>query len=548
MSALALSRDALADLDPVSAAAQPARKAARVRTGYEFAESLNVLTCGSVDDGKSTLIGRLLWDTGSLHADQRGLLERSPKTSAGTPDFSLLVDGLSAEREQGITIDVAWRYVDTPARRLVIIDSPGHEQYTRNMASGATHADVAILLVDARGGIKEQTRRHAAILNVMGVQQLVLAVNKMDLVGWSAVRFDEIAAEFLKLVAHFGFADAAAIPVSAVLGDNVARASLAMPWYKGSELMQHLARIPGRSAASRRDLRFPVQLVLRAGQDFRGLAGTIVSGEINIHDEIVEPVSRRRARVSRIVTMGRDLESASQGQAVVLQLDSDIDISRGAMLAAPGFEPPVSRGLDARLVWLSDEPFRAEEGYLLRTATDVIPIASIDIRARLDLETLAERPGSTAAANEIAAARIDLGRRAAVDLFRDHRATGSVLLVDAVTGATVAGGVVTAVHAPQPAPRRNAFRLTRDLVARGVGADLPSNTHSEQELRRRADEVAILLREAGVPVELEGGWERTGIDAANVWLWIMAIFSFGLVIALICEPLFLDRIFYFAHQ
>jgi bifunctional enzyme CysN/CysC len=451
------------------------------------------------------------------------------------PPLSLLaVPEAPAEiAEQGITIDIAWRYLDTPARRLVIIDSPGHEQYTRNMATGASHADIAILLVDARGGIKEQTRRHAAILDLMGVRCVVLAVNKMDLVGWSQARFRAINAEFATLSERFGFDDAVAIPVSAVLGDNIARRSLAMPWYDGPPLLDHLARIPARSSASRREFRFPVQLVVRAGQDFRGLAGTISSGEIKVGDVVVEPVGGRRARVSRIVTMDRDLQSAGQGQAMVLQLDSDIDVSRGAVLASPGLEPPVTRDLDGRLVWLSDEPFNADRGYLLRTATDLVPIASIDIRAHLGLEELTEFPASTCGANDIAVAHINVGRRAAIDLFSVQSETGSFMLIDSVTGASVAGGVVTAVGASPVESRRNTFRLTRDLLARGIGADLPPDTAAEPELRRRANEVAILLREAGVAVEIEDKWARAGIDAATVWLTLMAVLSFGLVGAIL---------------
>jgi bifunctional enzyme CysN/CysC len=304
----------------------------------------------------------MLWDAGALHADQKLALQKWPKTLAGTPDFSRLMDGLAAEREQGITIDVAWRYFDAPGRRLVIIDSPGHEQYTRNMATGATHADVAILLVDARSGVKEQTRRHAAILDLMGVARVVLAVNKMDLVGWSEKRFREIEAEFLALADRFDFRDAAAIPVSAALGDNVARRSAAMPWHRGPVLLDHLQQVPARHVQSGSAFRFPVQMVVRDGQDFRGLAGTVTSGAIAAGDEVVDAVSGRRARVARIVTMGRDLERAREGQAVVLQLDRDIDVSRGAVLATPGQEPPVARRLDVRLVWLSDEPFSPERG------------------------------------------------------------------------------------------------------------------------------------------------------------------------------------------
>jgi len=277
-----------------------------------------------------------------------------------------------------------------------------------------------------------------------------------------------------------------------------------------------------------------VQLVLRAGQDFRGLAGTVTSGAIKVGDEVIEPVGGRRARVSRIATMGRELESAGRGQAVVLQLDADIDIARGAILASPGLEPPVTQRIDARLVWLSDEPFNPDRSYVLRTGTDLVPVASLGIRAHLDLEELAERPASTCAANDIAVARIDLSRRAAVDLYADQPDSGSFMLIDPITGASVAGGVVTATHTQETeARRRSAFRLTRELLARGIGADLPASAAADPELRRRANEVAILLREAGVAVEIEPKWARAGIDAATAWLWIMAILSFGFVAAVL---------------
>ena len=495
------------------------------------AVSLNVLTCGSVDDGKSTLIGRLLWDTDGLPADQRTRLERSPKTPAGTPDFSLLVDGLTAEREQGITIDIAWRYLDTPRRRLVIIDSPGHEQYTRNMATGASHADVAILLVDARSGVKEQTRRHAAILDLMGVRRVILAVNKMDLVGWSEARFAEIRSAFEELATRFGFDDAVSIPVSAVLGDNIAQTSAAMPWYTGRSLLDSLGRTPSRTARSKADFRFPVQFVVRAGQDFRGFAGTVTCGTVATGDEVVEPVSGRRANVRRIVTMGRDLDTARPGQAVVLELDTDLDISRGAILARGERAPVVARELEVKLVWLSDEPFAKDRGYLLRTATDLIPTTAMDIRAHLNLAELVERPASGCAANDIAVGRLELGRSAAVDLYRQQRATGSFILIDAISGATVAGGVIVGAKAASAGTNRsNVFRLTRDLLARGIGADLPAaDARTDEELRRRANEVALLMREAGVAVEVEDGWRTSGLDAATVWLAVLTALSFGFV-------------------
>jgi bifunctional enzyme CysN/CysC len=528
---------------------QPAEAVAGlVATGPAPAGSLHALTCGSVDDGKSTLIGRMLWDAGALTTDQRAAIERSPRTPAGTPDFSRLLDGLAAEREQGITIDIAWRYFDAPAdtrgagRRLVIIDSPGHEQYTRNMATGASHADAAILLVDARSGVKVQTRRHAAILDLMGVSSVVLAVNKMDLVHWSEARFRAIEAEFLTLARRFAFRDAAAIPVSAVLGDNVARRSEHMPWYGGVPLLEHLRQVPGRRDVARGaadgsggSFRFPVQMVVRAGQDFRGLAGTVVSGEIAPGDEVVDAASRRRARVRRIVTMGRDLDRAGAGRAVVLQLDTDIDVSRGAVLAAAGEVPAPVRGLEARLVWLADAPYDAGCGYLLRTATDIVPVTALEVDSRLDLATLEERPAAGCKANDIAATRLQLGRAAVVEPFAESRETGSFVLIDAVTGATVAGGVAKRIldETPSPAAGRT-FRLTRALLRQGVGADLGHDAAAEAELRRRANEVAILLRGAGVAVELDDGWTGTdGRRTSHIWLGALAALSFAYAVAVV---------------
>jgi bifunctional enzyme CysN/CysC len=510
------------------------RPALAGRLADSLAGSLHVLTCGSVDDGKSTLIGRMLWDADALTTDQRASIERSPGTAAGTPDFSRLVDGLAAEREQGITIDIAWRYFDTDARRLVIIDSPGHEQYTRNMATGASHADVAILLVDARSGVKVQTRRHAAILDLMGVRHVVLAVNKMDLVDWSEARFRAIEAEFLALARRFAFRDSTAIPVSAVLGDNVARASQHMSWYRDRPLLAHLQQVPGRQSATDGGFRFPVQMVVRAGQDFRGLAGTVACGEIARGDAVVDAASGRRARVSRIVTMGRDLERAHAGQAVVLQLNTDIDVSRGAVLAAAGDVPAAVRSIEARLVWLADEPCDSGRGYLLRTATDLVPVAALAIGQLLDLATLEERPAVTCTANDIAAARIGLGRATVIEPFAASRDTGSFVLIDAVTGATVAGGVATGILSDEaPSATGRTFRLTRSLLRQGIGADLGDDPAAEEELRRRANEVAILMRGAGVAVELEDRWQPNGRDMSGFGLGALAVLSFAYAAAIV---------------
>ncbi len=474
-------------------------------TAKELNGILNLLTCGSVDDGKSTLIGRLLWDASDLYDDQRETLQRSGKTAGGSvhPDFSLLVDGLVAEREQGITIDIAWRYFDTETRRFVVIDSPGHEQYTRNMASGASHADVAIMLVDARHGVKRQTRRHAAILDIVGVKRVILAVNKMDLVDWSQERFRAIESDFRELTLRFGFREAIAIPVSAVTGDNVARRADTMPWYTAPSLLEHLEKLPARDTTPVGPFRMPVQTVLRDGLDFRGLAGTVSSGRVCVGDRVTDAVSGASAHVLRIVTMGRDLEIASQGQAVALQLDTDIDVARGAVLAATNSRPTVATRLETRLVWLWETPYDPRAGYLLRTTTDLAPISALSITSLLDLETLAAQPAQTCTANDIALASITLGRPVAIDPFGDNPATGCFLIVDAVSGATVAGGVVTSARNAEEEASAETFRLTREMLQKGLCRDLGDTEDERREFQRRANEAALILHAAGIPVKLE---------------------------------------------
>jgi bifunctional enzyme CysN/CysC len=465
----------------------------------------HLLTCGSVDDGKSTLIGRMLWDASDLYEDQRENVRKSGRKAAGTdlPDFSMLLDGLVAEREQGITIDIAWKYFDTPTRRFVIIDSPGHEQYTRNMASGASHADVAIVLVDARSGVKKQTKRHTAILDLVGVKHVVLAVNKMDLVGWSEDVFRKIEADFRTLCWKFNFWDATAVPLSAVFGDNVTTQSSNMSWYTGPTLIQHLEKTPSRVSEAGSVFRFPVQTVLRDSQDFRGLAGTVTSGSIKVGDEVIDTLSNAGGKVVRIATMNGDLQSASAGQAVALQLDVDIDVSRGAVLSKRDMLPVAAQTVEARFVWLSEDAFSPTAGYLLRTSTDLIPISNIEVKALLDLETMASRPARSCGANDIAIAKISLGRAAAIDVFTETPETGTLLLVDSVTGATMAGGVATAVSAKAEEPTEGHFVLKRDMLANGLNRDLSMSSKDREEFMRRANEVAIILRAAGIAVAIE---------------------------------------------
>jgi bifunctional enzyme CysN/CysC len=347
----------------------------------------------------------------------------------------------------------------------------------------------------------------------MGVRQLILAVNKMDLVGWSSARFDEVETEFQDLAADLRLARVTAIPISALGGDNVVRRSPAMPWYTGPTLVDWLEELEPMAQAVTAPFRMPVQLVVRAGSDFRGYAGTISSGCIAAGDRVLEPVSGVSARVRRIATMDGDLPLAQAGDAVTFQLDTDLDIARGTVLAAPDRPPRVARALEARMVWLSDRPFDPRAGYLLRAATDVVPVMSIDIAQVLDVDRLQPRSAASCRANDIADCRIVLARRTVLDPFKQSRETGAFVLVDAIDGATVAGGVVTALVEGTSRVRSGAFVLTRTALERGLCADLGSGPRDQEEFKRRANEVALLLRSAGVAVELESLWaavEPTG--------------------------------------
>jgi bifunctional enzyme CysN/CysC len=480
-------------------------KAAAVRATHGGA-LLRLLTCGSVDDGKSTLIGRLLWDAAGVSEDQRAavaLASHNRAVNGEKIDFSLLLDGLQAEREQGITIDIAWRYFETRARRFIIIDSPGHEQYTRNMATGASHADLAILLVDARHGAKRQTRRHAAICDLVGIKKVVLAVNKMDEVGWSEARYREIEADFRGMAGSFNFAQVTIVPVAALTGDNVVSRSTEMSWYAGPTLLDYLEAVDPEAVQTDTPFRMPVQLVLRAAGDFRGYAGTVTSGRIKTGERIVDARSGLGATLRRISTMDGDRSFAAKGDAVTLVLDTDLDISRGAVLSEVPRRPTNADVIETRLVWLSETPFDPEVGYLLRTATDLTPVTSISVSALVDFETLAATPAHACSMNDIADCRILLGRPAAIDLFRDLPLTGNFVLVSAIDGATVAGGVITWAQAGAPQVGDNVLVLNRELLARGVCADLGESPADLAEFHRRAQEVAALLRSVGVPVLIE---------------------------------------------
>ena len=373
---------------------------------------LRFLTCGSVDDGKSTLIGRLLYDSKLVYDDQlAGLASDSKRigTTGGDLDLALLVDGLQAEREQGITIDVAYRYFSTPKRKFIVADTPGHEQYTRNMATGASTCDFAVLLVDARQGILAQTRRHACIVSLLGIRKLALAINKMDLIGFAKDRFESIAQEFVAFGRRLGFEDVVAIPLSALRGDNVIAPSANMHWYRGPTLMGHLETVDVTSAGADLGFRMPVQWVNRA-KDFRGYAGTIAGGTVRAGDDIVVLPSGRRSRVERIVTYDGDLDAAVAGDAVTLTLADEIDVSRGNVLAAAGSDVAVSDQIAAHVIWMADEPLLPGRAYVLKSGPQTTIATITELKHKINVNTLEHQAGKTLELNEVGFCNLSLSQ------------------------------------------------------------------------------------------------------------------------------------------
>ena len=405
---------------------------------------LKVLACGAVDDGKSTLLGRLMADAGLVPEDQMAAVARA---SGGNGfDYALLLDGLAAEREQGITIDIAYRYFATARRSFIVVDAPGHEQFTRNMATGASVCDVAVLLVDARKGLLPQTRRHAAIAGLMGIREIVLAVNKMDLVGHDEGIFKAIAAAFRTHADSLGL-HVLPVPVSAALGENVVHPAAAMPWYAGPPLLgllETLALAPPRAGG----LRFPVQRVSRPDADFRGYQGTVAGGRIRRGDPVVALPGGQPSRVAQIVTFDGEVDEAGTGEAVTLVLDREIEAGRGTVFACPDSPPACVDHLVARLVWLSETPLATGRELLMRQGTDLVPCRITALRNRLDIVRLAEDPATTLGPNDIGTAAIETARPVVVERYGDNRALGSFLLIDRLTNATLAAGmVVEAINA-----------------------------------------------------------------------------------------------------
>ncbi|MEO1040271.1 MAG: sulfate adenylyltransferase subunit CysN [Pseudomonadota bacterium] len=406
---------------------------------------LRFITCGSVDDGKSTLIGRLLYDSKLLFEDQIAVLERDSKkhgTAGDDIDFALLLDGLEAEREQGITIDVAYRFFSTEKRKFIVADTPGHEQYTRNMATGASTADLAVILIDARKGVLVQTLRHTYIAKMMGIAHIVLAVNKMDLAEYSGARFHEIVSDYLKAAEGLGFASITPIPISARHGDNITIRSRSMPWYDGPALISHLEDVETGAEGRPGPLRFPVQWVNRPNLDFRGYSGTLASGVVRPGDAVVVAASGKRAHVARIVTADGDLPEAAAGDAVTLVLDTEIDIARGDMLVDPSERPAVSNQFAAELLWMHEEELHPGRSYLLKAGAQTTPASVTRIKHRIDVNTYEEAPGEKLGLNEIGLCNINAVRPIAFDPYKDVRETGSFILIDRYTNLTVGAGMI----------------------------------------------------------------------------------------------------------
>ncbi len=490
---------------------------------HENKDLLRFLTCGNVDDGKSTLIGRLLYDSKLIYEDQLQAVTRDSKkvgTTGDAPDLALLVDGLQAEREQGITIDVAYRYFSTEKRKFIIADTPGHEQYTRNMATGASTCDLAIILIDARYGVQTQTRRHTYIASLLGIKNIIVAINKMDLVEFSEARFNEIQADYANFVSQLGDRKPSNIiftPISALNGDNVVNKSPNTPWYKGETLMGTLESVEINRDTAKRDFRFPVQYVNRPNLDFRGFAGTIALGEINVGDTVVALPSGKTSTVKEIVTYDGNLEHAFAGQAVTLTLNDEIDVSRGNMLVrADQGIPAISRSVKATVVWMADQPLVIGKLYNIKIGTQTVPAKVTGINFRTNVNTLEQMQVDHLDLNAIANVTVEFDAPVVFDRYQDSRYTGSFIFIDRLNNVTIGAGMVeesvewTAHSNPVTAEDR-AARLGQKPASITVSAKALENAQALENLLLQQGIVAIakadldaaqvaLLRETGIAV------------------------------------------------
>jgi bifunctional enzyme CysN/CysC len=519
--------------------------------GHQRKSLLRFITCGSVDDGKSTLIGRLLYDSKQVFEDQLATLEADSRrvgTQGGEIDFALLVDGLAAEREQGITIDVAYRYFATAKRKFIVADTPGHEQYTRNMVTGASTADLAVILIDARKGVLTQTRRHSYLAHLMGIRHLVLAVNKMDLVGWSQSRFDEIVADYRAFAAGIGATEVVAIPISGLKGDNISLPGAHSPWYAGPILMEHLETVEIDAARLQSaPFRLPVQWVNRPDLDFRGFAGQIVSGRVAPGDEVRVLPSGRTSRVARIVTYDGDLDRAVAGQSVTLTLADEVDCSRGDVIALAAAPPETADQFESHVVWMADEPLLPGRSYVMKLGTATASATITEIKHKVNVNTLEQLAAKHLALNEIGLCNLSLDRPLAFDPYADIPGLGGFILIDRLTNATVACGMIrfalrrahnihwqaldvskaTRAAAKQQKPAvlwftglsgagkstianlvekkllaegRHTYLLDGDNVRHGLNRDLGFTDADRVENIRRVGEVARLMVDAGLIV------------------------------------------------
>ena len=517
---------------------------------HEDKPLLRFITCGSVDDGKSTLIGRLLYDSKRLFDDQLAALSADSKrhgTRGGEIDYALLLDGLAAEREQGITIDVAYRYFDTERRKFIVADCPGHEQYTRNMATGASTADLAVVLVDARKGLLAQTRRHSYIVSLLGIRHVVLAVNKMDLVGYEQAVFDDIVAGYQALATQLGIEQISFIPLSALNGDNLSAHSDAMPWYRGPSLLEHLETVELATQDSSGGLRLPVQYVSRPHQNFRGFAGTVAAGAVRVGDDVVALPSGRRSQVAQVFVGDHETDAARAGQAVTLTLADEIDISRGDVIAAADDPPQVSDQFAAHLLWMADAPLLPGRPYWLKIGTRTVSATVTEIKHRIDVNTQEFLAAKRLELNEVAYVNLSLDEPIAFMAYAENRILGGFILIDRYDNATVAAGTLdfalrragnvhwqhmdvdkaarARIKGQQPrvlwftglsgagkstianlvdkrlhALGHHTFLLDGDNVRHGLNRDLGFTDEDRVENIRRVAEVAKLMTEAGLIV------------------------------------------------
>ena len=434
---------------------------------HENKDLLRFLTCGSVDDGKSTLIGRLLYDSKMIFEDQLNAIEKDSKRFNTTDeefDLALLVDGLQSEREQGITIDVAYRYFSTEQRKFIIADTPGHEQYTRNMATGASTCDLAIILIDARHGVQVQTRRHSFICSLLGIKQIIVAVNKMDIVDYSQDVYQRIKSDYREFADQLEFDQVRFVPISALRGDNVVNESPNMPWYPGSPLMRLL-----NSVNVKRNpfpaFRFPVQYVNRPNLNFRGFAGTIASGDIRVGDSVVALPSGKTSQVKEIVTFDGDLLTASAGMAVTLTLEDEIDIGRGDMLVRPHQQPQRAAAFNADIVWMTEEPLHVDREYLFKVGTQLVPGQAVAIHHRIDVNSMQQQAAAQLALNEIGHCQIRLNQAVQFDPYTQNRETGAFILIDRLTNVTVGAGMIRESVEDSPAEQSEYSQFELELNA-----------------------------------------------------------------------------------